>query len=541
MNQNVNGLFLKFNLNISSVLPILLFYSDRLITGTPQGKMLQVLELWVFLSIVTGVSLRVCTGLEDGYNLFHIPKFQSTSSTTSRQNHQFFPWQQSPEKWRSKDLLKGGFGLKLFHRDDADSPLISISSSVHKRFIYQMHRDRVRVHLLDETLIKLTEDSKTAGSTSRPPLRTPVISGLDEGSGEYFTTISFGSPSTDVLVTMDTGSDLMWIQCQRCDNCYDQLGPIFDPSESKTYYPIDCYSQACDNLSHKRCEAAGCQYDISYGDGSFTKGDLARETLTMNNTKEKPFEINDFYFGCGHDNEGLFIASSGILGLGRGDLSFPSQLSKILAPKFSYCLTDRFSDFDTRNSFSSYLYFGGSDTSHMRFTPLIHNLAAPTFYYIQMRGISVGKKVLEIPNSAFEMDAFGRGGVILDSGTSVTRLSFMAYQALRDEFRATAKNLKRVEISGQDLFDTCFEITRNQEIPTITLHFADNVDLELPSDNVLIPVDTSGTLFCLAFAEASRRSSLSIIGNIQQQGFRIEFDLSSKFRVGFTRQDCSIR
>ncbi|KAL2613838.1 hypothetical protein R1flu_025530 [Riccia fluitans] len=508
------------------------------------GRVLLNLKIWIFSSVVLFLLLEGIEGLDDEYNVFHVPTVpSSSSSSTSRgrnANRHLFPWEQTPEKWRSNDDGPNGegIGLKLFRRDDWNSPLITYSSSFDQSVVKRLIRDRARVHQLNEQLIQVTH--ATTADTAGPPLRSPVISGLDEGSGEYFTTIPIGSPSADVLFTIDTGSDLTWIQCHPCDNCYDQLGPIFNPGESQTYDPVGCYSPGCQRLPHSKCEGASCQYDVSYGDGSFTTGDFARETLTMNSTRGKPFRIHDFYFGCGHDNEGLFIASGGILGLGRGDLSFPSQISRVLTPKFSYCLIDRFSASDSMNSNPSYLYFGGSDTSHLRYTPLLRNPAVPTFYYVQMTSISVGKKVLEIPSSAFGVDASGRGGVILDSGTSVTRLSSVAYRALRDEFKANAKNLKPVEVAGQDLFDTCFEITEDQEVPIVTLHFANYVDLMLPADNVLIPVDNSGTLFCLAFAGADGRSNLSIIGNIQQQGFRIEFDLTSKPRVGFTRQDCSL-
>ncbi|BBN17154.1 aspartyl protease family protein [Marchantia polymorpha subsp. ruderalis] len=469
----------------------------------------------------------VAEAVEEGYQEFRVSRGQQQKP---RSGH-LYPWEQSVE-W-SKSLPQGGVGLKLVHRDEWDSPLIrprSASSIGSNR----LQRDRARVQALNQRVAI----PSSGGGTPGPPLRSPIISGLAEGSGEYFTRISFGSPSSDVLVTIDTGSDLLWIQCHPCDKCYVQVGPIFNPGESHSYDPIHCYSEACETLAHSKCSGVTCQYDVSYGDGSFTTGEFARETLTLNNTKSKPFMIHDFYFGCGHDNEGLFIASAGLLGLGRGPLSFPSQLSRVLSPRFSYCLTDRFA-LDGPEPSDSFLYFGEPETSHMKFTPLLHNPAAPTFYYVQLTGISVARQQLQIPTSEFEMDSAGRGGVILDTGTSVSRLPTVAYKAMRDEFREKLPNLQLVDVPGQDLFDTCFRIDEDQTVPTITLHFSNDVDMVLPADNVLIPVDETGELFCLAFAGSDGRANLSIIGNVQQQGFRIEFDLSAKARVGFTRVDCS--
>ena len=149
------------------------------------------------------------------------------------------------------------------------------------------------------------------------------------------------------------------------------------------------------------------------------------------------------------------------------------------------------------------------------FTPLLTNPKLDTFYYVGLTGISVGgMRVPGITESLFKLDAAGNGGVIVDSGTSVTRLTRPAYIALRDAFRTEASSLKRApEFS---LFDTCFDLSGKTEVkvPTVVLHFT-GAEVSLPASNYLIPVDSSGR-FCFAFA--GTMSGLSIIGNIQQQG-----------------------
>jgi hypothetical protein len=73
---------------------------------------------------------------------------------------------------------------------------------------------------------------------------------------------------------------------------------------------------------------------VAYGDGSYTVGDFATESLTFGDSPP----VRGVAVGCGHDNEGLFVGASGLLALGGGPLSFPSQ---IRASTFSYCLVDR--------------------------------------------------------------------------------------------------------------------------------------------------------------------------------------------------------
>lgn len=354
-----------------------------------------------------------------------------------------------------------------------------------------------------------------------------IVSGLSQGSGEYFTRLGVGTPPRYVYMVLDTGSDVVWIQCAPCRRCYSQTDPIFDPSKSTSFAAIPCSSPLCRRLDSPGCnQRRRCQYQVSYGDGSFTLGEFSTETLTFRRTR-----VGRVALGCGHDNEGLFIGAAGLLGLGRGRLSFPAQAGRRFNNKFSYCLVDR-----SASSRPSSVIFGDSALSRpARFTPLLKNPKLDTFYYVELIGISVGgTRVPGITASLFKLDPAGNGGVIVDSGTSVTRLTRPAYVALRDAFRAGASNLKR----GPDfsLFDTCYDLSGKTQVkvPTVLLHFR-GADVSLPASNYLIPVDSKGT-FCFGFA--ATMSGLSIIGNIQQQGFRVVFDLAGS-RVGFSPRGCA--
>jgi hypothetical protein len=66
------------------------------------------------------------------------------------------------------------------------------------------------------------------------------------------------------------------------------------------------------------------------------------------------------------------------------------------------------------------------------------------------------------------------------------------------------------------------------------MHFTGAVEVKLLPKNYLIPVDSMGTV-CFAFAGTGDRS-VSIIGNIQQQGFRVVYDIGG--RVGFAPNSC---
>ncbi|KAI3724302.1 hypothetical protein L2E82_36074 [Cichorium intybus] len=352
-------------------------------------------------------------------------------------------------------------------------------------------------------------------------LSTPVSSGISQGSGEYFARVGLGTPVQSYYMVIDTGSDINWLQCQPCSDCYQQTDPIYNPSASTSYGTLPCSSQQCSSLEITACRSDVCLYQVSYGDGSFTVGDFVTETVTFGNSGSVP----KVAMGCGHDNEGLFVGAGGLLALGGGPLSLPSQIK---ATSFSYCLVDR----DSKTS--STLEFNSAPPANSVTAPLLRNARVKTYLYVGMTGITVGGRPLSIPSYIFAVDASGRGGVIVDSGTAVTRLQTQAYNSLRDAFTRQARNLKPTD--GFSLFDTCFDFSEMTRVavPTVGFTFTGGKTLSLKPENYLIPVDSRGK-FCLAFAPTD--SSLSIIGNVQQQGTRVGYDLT-KSVVSFSPNNC---
>lgn len=364
-------------------------------------------------------------------------------------------------------------------------------------------------------------DLKPVQTTIQPEdLRSPLISGISQGSGEYFARIGVGQPAKEFYMVVDTGSDVSWLQCEPCADCYQQSDPVFNPSASSSYRPLTCDSPQCGALEVSSCRS-NCLYQVSYGDGSYTVGDFATETLTFGNTGT----VNNVAIGCGHENEGLFVGSAGIIGLGGSSLSIPSQVK---ASSFSYCLVSRDS------SSSSTLDFNSAPPSDSVVASMVKNPKINVYFYVDFTGIVVGGQKLSIPPSVFQIDGSGRGGVIVDSGTAITRLQSQAYEQLRDTFAKFTTHLPSA--GGFALFDTCYDLssTSRVSVPTVGFEFSGGKILQLKASNYLIPVDSSGK-FCLAFAPTSNQ--LSIIGNVQQQGTRVSYDIVNK-AIGFSLNKC---
>lgn len=429
------------------------------------------------------------------------------------------------QEQRQEQTSSGSFSVRLHPRES----LVRTPYREYKALVLaRLGRDSARVDALASklnlALNNVTRTDLTPLRTEIQPedLSTPVVSGTSQGSGEYFSRIGVGTPAKQFYMVLDTGSDVNWLQCQPCTDCYQQTDPVFTPSSSSSYTALTCESPQCGSLEVSACRTGKCLYQVSYGDGSFTVGDFVTETVSFGDSGS----VNDVALGCGHDNEGLFMGSAGLLGLGGGPLSLTKQIK---ASSFSYCLVDRDSSKSSTLDFNS-----AAPGAESVFAPLVKNGKVDTFYYVGLTGMSVGGKTVSIPPSLFQMDESGDGGIIVDSGTAITRLQTQAYNSLRDAFVKLTPDLKST--SGVALFDTCYDFSSlsSVQVPTVSFQFTGGRSLALPAKNYLIPVDSAGT-FCFAFAPTT--SSLSIIGNVQQQGTRVTFDLANS-RVGFTPNKC---
>ncbi|KAG6557487.1 hypothetical protein Mapa_000760 [Marchantia paleacea] len=195
------------------------------------------------------------------------------------------------------------------------------------------------------------------------------------------------------------------------------------------------------------------------------------------------------------------------LGLGRGAISFNEEIGSLIGSKFAYCLVDA----GTSGSEVSPLIFGDAvvetgSALNLSYSPLTRNPAADTFYYVKLNGISVnGQPVAGIPANAYTLNVLtGRGGVILDSGTTITQLVQSAYISLLTTLQALIA-YPRVDgsIIGLDL---CYNLSgvSSPTLPSVSLQFQ-GVDVVLPANNVFLQVD--GRLLGPAISRLSGTSS----------------------------------
>jgi len=116
-------------------------------------------------------------------------------------------------------------------------------------------------------------------------------------------------------------------------------------------------------------------------------------------------------------------------------------------------------------------------------TPLIQSPKIPSFYYLSLKGITVGSTRLQVPESAFALTNNGTGGTIIDSGTSFTTLPLQVYRRLRAAFVSQVK-LPPAEASNAttDADPICFVLPSSGDRPGPVLAGVEQCPRTGPSD-----------------------------------------------------------
>ena len=401
---------------------------------------------------------------------------------------------------------KGGFSLDLIRRDAPKSPFYSPDETYHQRVTKALKRSVNRVSHFDPAII--TPNTAQAD----------IISAL----GEYVMNISIGTPPVEILAIADTGSDLIWTQCKPCTECYKQAAPFFDPEQSSTYKDLSCDSRQCTAYERTSCSTEEtCEYSATYGDRSFSNGNLAVETVTLGSTNGRPVALRNIIFGCGHNDDGTFNENAtGIVGLGGGSVSLVTQMGSSIGGKFSYCLVPFLS-----SESSSKINFGSNGVvsgTGVVTTPLVAK-DPDTFYFLTLEAISVGTKKIHFDDAS-------EGNIIIDSGTTLT---FLPPDIVSKLTSAVSDLIKADPISDPEgVLDLCYPYSSDFKAPQITVHFS-GADVVLSPENTFIR--TSDTTVCFTFKGMEGQS---IYGNLAQANFLVGYDTKAK-TVSFKPTDCS--
>ncbi|CAK8561065.1 unnamed protein product [Lathyrus sativus] len=401
--------------------------------------------------------------------------------------------------------LSNGFSVELIHRDSLNSPLYQPTQNKYQHVVNAIQRSINHLSYIN----------------SLPNIpRSTVIPDL----GEYIITYSLGTPPVKIYGIIDTGSDIVWLQCQPCKQCYKQATPVFDPSKSKSYKNLPCSSKQCKSVGFHSCNRNNsCEYSIDYVGGTVSEGDLAVETLTLDSTSGHSISFPNFVIGCGHKNTMTFPGrNSGVVGIGGGPISLLTQLGSSTGGKFSYCFAPSMSNSTSKLNFGDAAVVSGRGVVS---TPIVKK-SPPVFYFVTLNAFSVGNKRIGFSKPPVE------GNFIIDSGTTLTILPSDIYKNVESTLIALVK-LKRVKDPNK-ILSLCYSDKSNKYVfPKITAHFK-GADVLLSSISTFIPV--ADGVVCLAFAPS--QDGTGVFGNLAQQNLLVGYDLQRN-TVSFKSTDCT--
>ncbi|KAL3693322.1 hypothetical protein R1sor_006973 [Riccia sorocarpa] len=363
--------------------------------------------------------------------------------------------------------------------------------------------------------------------------------------GLYYTELGLGTPPQRYFVQVDTGSDLLWVNCKPCVRCPRESNlniplNLYDPQGTSTGKNISCMSSDCRTLasiSSSQCVDRSCYYAFGYGDGSTTMGYLVEDVLTFstivgNNTVKNA--TANIVFGCGFNQTGTSLTTSdravdGIMGFGRQVLSVVSQLADgdFTTNEFAHCLQG-----DTGHG--GLFVVGDIQETGLVYTPMVAN----QFHYnVNLQRISVGDTMLDIDPDVFAVTSDGGGGTIFDSGTTLALLADKAFDAFVNQLLAVV-SVPYITIADT----TCFEHSSrdvSSVFPSVTLYFEGGAQMQLKPENYLYRQQVSvSSQWCLAWSSSSSSGlDLSILGDIVLKNKLVVYDIENE-QIGWMDFNC---
>ncbi|XP_076953290.1 aspartic proteinase 36-like [Bidens hawaiensis] len=357
--------------------------------------------------------------------------------------------------------------------------VVELGTFVSANVVFQVHH---KFHVKNTTLSAyIDHDSHRRRILSSTDLH---IGGSSNPTyvGLYYTKICIGSPPKAYHVQIDTGSDIMWVNCAGCVNCpkTSDLGvplSLYDPQESSSSRTVACEEDFCTielDPSNNRCVlGTPCPYIVKYSDGSSKAGYFVNDIVQLNKISGNLKTTNmtgNIMFGCGARQSGTFgktrQALDGVLGFAQSNSSMISQLasSEKVKKMFSHCLT---------RSKGGIFTIGEVVHPKVNTTPLLPNMA---HFSIELKAIQVDKDFVTFP--AYMLNNPAKREAIIDSGTTLAYFPQQIYSQLMEMVMAAQPG---VDVHTFDNKFKCYAGEGNVDnaFPIVTFHFANAMKLRV--------------------------------------------------------------
>lgn len=415
----------------------------------------------------------------------------------------------------------------------------------------------IEYFLFSSLLFFLIAPSSHAQQSFRPKALVVPVS-KDNATLQYVTRVDQRTPLINVSLVVDLGGQFLWVDCEK-------------NYVSSTYRPARCNSVECSLARASGCgdcfsaPRPGCNNNTCgvLPDNTVTRtatgGEVAEDVLSVQSTDGsnpgRAVTVSRFLFSCAPTSllKGLASGVSGMAGLGRTGIAFPSQFASAFSfhRTFAICLT-------SSTTSNGVIFFGDGPyvllpninvSQSLIYTPLFINPVSTASaytagepsaeYFIGVKSIKVDDKDVPVNTTLLSIDSEGYGGTKISTVNPYTILETSIYNALTEAFinETAARNITRVASVAP--FGVCFSSenvlsTRvGPSVPTISLVLQnETVSWSIFGANSMVQV--SEDVLCLGFVDGGENPRTSIvIGGHQLEDNLLQFDLATS-RLGFS-------
>lgn len=359
----------------------------------------------------------------------------------------------------------------------------------------------------------------------------------DSKTGLYVTHIHKRTPLMQIPLVVDLNGKFVWVTC---DQNY----------LSSTYRAPLCHSTQCARANSHHCTTCpsdarpGCHNNACglMSTNPMTQqtvmGELAEDVLAVQSTQGSNLgpmvAMPQFLFACAPSSllqKGFPRDVQGVVGLGHGPISMPTQLSSHFgfSRTFSMCLADQGVIFFGNGP---YYMLPGVDVSHpLGYTPL--KVTSKGEYIIEIKSIMINNKH-DLMNGA-------TAKAKISTTTPYTVLDHSIFKTFTQSFN---RELGIAKVNLVHPFEFCYESRKLKDtmlgpgVPNINFILQNGAVWKTSGVNSM--VEPKPGVACLAFIDGGMLQSSSrgdgasvIIGSHQLENHLVQFDLG-KSRLGFS-------
>ncbi|KAJ7557315.1 hypothetical protein O6H91_05G121700 [Diphasiastrum complanatum] len=171
--------------------------------------------------------MRLCKLLPLGIHRFHSAASKKQTSSVGTSSNEEASVGVLRRQLLGTKKRAGGMCIELIHKDN----LTPSNVDEYTRIQQAVQRSNLRARRLGSMAwaFSMSKDSRRLIDF------TTLLSLSSEEAGVYLMQLQLGMPVTSFHAGAYTGIDLVWVQCQPCQSCYQTKEPIFDPSSCSSY------------------------------------------------------------------------------------------------------------------------------------------------------------------------------------------------------------------------------------------------------------------------------------------------------------------